>query len=353
MSTPSGKPLNPIDHVSRKAREGAEGGDAPFRSSYAPRRAPERTAVRSDFADDAEALPTVRAQEGLREAEPHLRSRDAPGGGHIPERLGSNEQNRGDYLSNRDEIMSDHDLARLEASLRWLQRQASATRLPRATDMAAVSGLAPIDAGGRRQGGERFGDGFWSPRSLEPERLRPPPEMPRGNIGAPAGIVVAIILGATMAYYFAVGGRVPPSEPAPAPQTASSDPTLVAVPSSSISQQAPPPTMPQDDDRATSAPSQISSQRTKASQPASSSEGEVVAMVQPGEPGAQVQAASKATRALDPEEIKFLVKQGEQFISAGDVVTARIVFQRAAEAGDAGAAVALGETYDPIVLAKL
>ncbi len=61
----------------------------------------------------------------------------------------------------------------------------------------------------------------------------------------------------------------------------------------------------------------------------------------------------KATRVLDPEQIKLLMKQGEQFIAAGDVVTARIVFQRAAEAGDAGAAVALGGTYDPVVLAKL
>ena len=76
-------------------------------------------------------------------------------------------------------------------------------------------------------------------------------------------------------------------------------------------------------------------------------------MVQPGEPGVQVPPASKATRVLDPEEIKLLMKQGEQFIAAGDVVTARIVFQRAAEAGDADAALALGATYDPIVLAKL
>jgi len=47
------------------------------------------------------------------------------------------------------------------------------------------------------------------------------------------------------------------------------------------------------------------------------------------------------------------MRQGEQFIASGDVVTARIVFQRAAEAGDADAAVALGATYDPIVLANL
>jgi TPR repeat protein len=47
------------------------------------------------------------------------------------------------------------------------------------------------------------------------------------------------------------------------------------------------------------------------------------------------------------------MKQGEQFIAVGDIVTARIAFQRAAEAGDANAAVALGATYDPTALAKL
>jgi TPR repeat protein len=47
------------------------------------------------------------------------------------------------------------------------------------------------------------------------------------------------------------------------------------------------------------------------------------------------------------------MKHGEQFIAAGDVVTPRLAFQRAAEAGDAKAAVALGATYDPSVLAKL
>ena len=38
---------------------------------------------------------------------------------------------------------------------------------------------------------------------------------------------------------------------------------------------------------------------------------------------------------------------------AGDLAGARILFQRAAEAGDATAATALGATYDPTVLAKL
>lgn len=58
-------------------------------------------------------------------------------------------------------------------------------------------------------------------------------------------------------------------------------------------------------------------------------------------------------RELDPEEIALLVKQGEQFVASGDLAGARTVLQRAAEAGEAIAAVALGATYDPAVLKKL
>jgi len=47
------------------------------------------------------------------------------------------------------------------------------------------------------------------------------------------------------------------------------------------------------------------------------------------------------------------MKQGEELMAAGDVVTARTVFQRAAEASDANAAIAVGATYDPTVFAKL
>jgi TPR repeat protein len=78
-----------------------------------------------------------------------------------------------------------------------------------------------------------------------------------------------------------------------------------------------------------------------------------VAILPPSTPAAQNQPSSPAVRTLDPEQVKLFIKQGEQFIAAGDVVTARIAFQRAAEAGDAKAAVALGASYDPTVLAKL
>ena len=233
-----------------------------------------------------------------------------------------------------------------------LNPKESATR-PLRAHLAPVSGFAPVHANNRRHSGERAGNGLQSPRSLEPERLPPPPEMSRHNILAPLSIVVASILVATIAYYFAVGGWVPPSEPAPGPQTRSFDPTVIAPLSWSTGQQASWPTTAQDNDLATSEQSEIATQRTKTSQPARSSEGKTMAMVQPGEPGAQIPPASKATRVLDPEEIKLLMKQGQQFIAAGDVVTARNVFQRAAEVGDADAVVALGGTYDPIAFAKL
>jgi hypothetical protein len=63
--------------------------------------------------------------------------------------------------------------------------------------------------------------------------------------------------------------------------------------------------------------------------------------------------ASAPTRTLDAGEIDVLVKQGQQFVAAGDFVTARLVFQRAAEAGNAAAALALGASYDPVVLSRL
>jgi hypothetical protein len=55
----------------------------------------------------------------------------------------------------------------------------------------------------------------------------------------------------------------------------------------------------------------------------------------------------------DREQIDFLVKRGVGLISEGDIMAARIVLQRAAEARDARAAFALGVTYDPIMLTML
>jgi hypothetical protein len=128
---------------------------------------------------------------------------------------------------------------------------------------------------------------------------------------------------------------------------------LIGSPWMSLGQLGPSPTRAQDDDPETLPAGEISSEQTETSQTATISERETVAMSEPAATGAESPPSSKAVRTLDPEELKFLTRQGEQFALAGDLVTARFLFQRAAEAGDATAAMALGATYDPDVLAKL
>jgi hypothetical protein len=58
-------------------------------------------------------------------------------------------------------------------------------------------------------------------------------------------------------------------------------------------------------------------------------------------------------RTMDREEIAALYKRGEQLIQQGDIAAARLMFSRAATAGDARSALALGASYDPDVLRKL
>jgi len=56
---------------------------------------------------------------------------------------------------------------------------------------------------------------------------------------------------------------------------------------------------------------------------------------------------------LDHQQIDFLIGRSETLISEGDVEAARILLHRAAEARSARAALTLGATYDPIMLAIL
>jgi len=64
-------------------------------------------------------------------------------------------------------------------------------------------------------------------------------------------------------------------------------------------------------------------------------------------------SAEPSQRQLDASEIALLMKRGQDLMASGDIVAARMMFQPAAEAGDARAAFALAQTYDPLVLEKL
>jgi hypothetical protein len=65
-----------------------------------------------------------------------------------------------------------------------------------------------------------------------------------------------------------------------------------------------------------------------------------------------VAAVNRPPRQVDAAEIAAMMRRGELLLANADIAGARLVFQRAAESGDAAAAFALAETYDPTVLGK-
>jgi len=65
------------------------------------------------------------------------------------------------------------------------------------------------------------------------------------------------------------------------------------------------------------------------------------------------QSPAKPTVTLDDEEISTLIKRGHTFLKDGDFAAARLLFERAADAGSAEAALALGSTYDPLFIKRL
>ena len=68
---------------------------------------------------------------------------------------------------------------------------------------------------------------------------------------------------------------------------------------------------------------------------------------------AELTAPGGAVHHLDPDVVASLLRRADALIASGDVAAARLVLRRAADAGDAGAAMTLAGTYDPANLAKL
>jgi hypothetical protein len=368
MSTPSGKPFDLFDL-----------------SPYAPKRARERSTLDRPPVEDvdndendveaAAALPYA-PRAAMRPEAVDQRPVDLDAGNQALSRLRPDPST----AQAAEQPAGDADLARLESSLQWLQREGAVDRLPRAVQLPPVSGLRPVGPDGPRARGEQFINGVRVPPSLAPERLRPP-RAPmrerRDNLRGPLRVLLASVIAAPIAYYFAVGNPAPTSEPArvsglaafasrlvasaefPSPKdklrpgeaedynaVVSSRNKLVAHPTISVPV-------------ATSVPTATSVPGATSIQSASFARAEPPAALPPS--AAPDQAADQAApvdktavvRELDPESIKLLMQQGEQFVASGDLVAARLVYRRAAESGNAAAALALGATFDPVVLAKI
>jgi len=288
----------------------------------------------------------------------------------------------------------DIDLQRLEESVRRLQREAAVSRLRPPADEQPED--HPGDARVQRRRSDTYIDGYRVPPSLQPEVLTPPAELREGNgrLWTVLSMLIASAVAAPIAYYFAAGGsssssdqRLASAESRPTVETLTvTAPTIPARPPRTQERvdvaavpEAPPPvsTVP----RRTQAPApqppaaqppapqppapQPPAQRVERAAPPPVQTVERtppapqrVAPPPPVERPAPPQVAERApqpapSRSLDAAEVDVLVKQGQQFVAAGDFVTARLVFQRAAEAGNAAAALALGASYDPVVLSRL
>src|SRR5579862_8917588 len=64
-------------------------------------------------------------------------------------------------------------------------------------------------------------------------------------------------------------------------------------------------------------------------------------------------APPPASLSLAPDEIAMLLRRGKDAFSTGDLAAARLLLRRAAEAGSAEAALALGATFDPLIIRRL
>ena len=250
--------------------------------------------------------------------------------------------------------MADQELARIEVSLRLLQhRQMAGARLPRGPNLA----LSGSDS--KR---EKVIEWFERPPSLEPTVMPPPPLKPARNLHMSLILAIACFAGA-IAYYAFMPARSSQSAPT----------TQIRTAATSFRARTPQPqgsSRPEVHSRAApywaegslspSSATQIELARIETSQPTSAtspaaviSERHSLAKAAPTDEEDTPSRANSAVRALEPEEIDVLLEQGERFIAAGDIVTARLIFERAATAENATAALALAAAYDPIVLTKL
>ena len=81
--------------------------------------------------------------------------------------------------------------------------------------------------------------------------------------------------------------------------------------------------------------------------------GTVGVAVSPSRSEASKTPAEPSVPRLSPADVQMFMKWGQEFMASGDLAAARIAFRRAAQAGDAAAALAMGSTYDPLVLQRI
>jgi hypothetical protein len=230
-----------------------------------------------------------------------------------------------------------------------------------------------IGAGGSRQPSvDRPYDRPWHQRALEPELVPAPPEaapnfwptmLRLGIVCVIAAIVAAAVV---LLFNPKQGGHKglqasdPPIVPAlttekaasitgtpvqPQPQGAGLEPQAVA-PATPIE----PPVNP---DVPTPPVNPPAREASRAPETPPTVQAAAVPELGSANSGAVKQTLAKPAVALDNDETNNLIKRGNALLKDGDFAAARLLFERAADAGSAEAALALGSTYDPVVIKRL
>jgi hypothetical protein len=306
----------------------------------------------------------------------------------------------------------DEHLERLAATLRSLRPEAGAVapKLPPAPQIwPAARSVDSTDADGR----DVYIDGTRLPRFLHASYVAPPTrEGGTGHLGAMLAVGIAIVVAAPLSYYVAFGNpyvsaprdiQAKPelqyavastSASLPRPEPEGPEPASVVAPNAPVAQAAPQPAAQQlaarrpiepqaqalaslqaprpvplthvmrwpdpAQDSGAAGPPRVPSVAPASDQPQASAApvqtpnaAPTALALAPASAPAPVRPAPPRLPTRDADEIALLLKQGQDFVAAGDFATARVVLRRAAEAGAAAAALALGQTYDAKVLAKM
>jgi hypothetical protein len=269
------------------------------------------------------------------------------------------------------------ELRRLEDSIRWLMNAGNMRHLPPATPLSPVTGLSPLES--------EHDDSL----ILDPEALFAPraPQRRGDIIRGAAKILLVSAIAAPTAYFVASWAQFP----GPA---ASSDPAVVSTPFlvagppvvqvaalgpmaagtvpeavrgvKDVAKASPLPleqAVPALVGRASDTVRGVAPAELKVAV-ASPAQPPAIAAAPPADPGQTIRSETEAAPpvaipiaapprpSMRPEEVAMMVERGRTLFDAGDIASARLFFRRAANAGDAGAAIAMGATYDPEVLGQ-
>jgi hypothetical protein len=275
------------------------------------------------------------------------------------------------------------ELRRLEDSIRWLMNESGVRQIPRAATLPPVRGLSPVEL--------HDDDSLL----LNPETLFGPQSMQRQGsfVSSATRILLVTAVAAPTAYFIAnwmqFPGTAEPSDVAaisdsaatsgPATMTGPFEERLAAV-APGVGRPTPEaapigdelPVAPQ---REPTVKRGILPVETGPEEPAGVSAAEPKAAPErapavvsptppdltPGPVGTNAAQSSSPPRpavaaplkpVMSAAEIALMLERGRTLFDAGDLAAARLFFRRAANAGDAAAALAMGATYDPDILSK-